>query len=266
MSQESTLSSVPSELTENQDDEFTDELNLVDELYFCRSDEINDSLDADESDNESVNYDSDSHFSDNDSLVHIEPSVEDNSEYIKQAKFRNDTCGCKEFYGQPCSNMLDFECIVDYRESCQEMSREELDIVIKSQLLAHRRSGSHTNAKKHKVKERERPFQEFFFHGKRVCRSTFCFLHNIERKKLLAISKSLDEDGLRPRVHGRVGKAPAHSLTFIDRERVKTFICEYARDNMHCRYLTDYQITGILRFFFCLQISLRKIFSEHTVK
>ena len=111
------------------------------------------------------------------------------------------------------------------------MSREELDLVIKSQLFAHRRTGLHTEAKKHKVKERERPYQEFYFQGKRVCRTTFCFLHNIERKKMLAISKSLDVDGLGPRVHGRVGKAPAHSLTFSDRERVKTFLCQYARDN-----------------------------------
>ena len=139
----------------------------------------------------------------------------------------NETCCCKEFYGQPCSTVFDFDSIIDYRESCQEMSREELDLVIKSQLFAHRRTGLHTEAKKHKVKERERPYQEFYFQGKRVCRTTFCFLHNIERKKVLAISKSLDVDGLGPRVHGRVGKAPAHSLTFSNRERVKTFLCQY---------------------------------------
>lgn len=127
--------------------------------------------------------------------------------------------------------IVDYDEMIEYRESCKELSQEELDIVIKSQLFAHRRSGSHTEAKKHKIKERERPFQEFYFKGKRVCRKTFCFLHGIEKKKMLAIAKSLDVDGLIPRVHGRVGKPPSHSLTYTDRERIKIFLCRYAKDN-----------------------------------
>ena len=47
--------------------------------------------------------------------------------------------------------------------------------------LTHMRSGSHTEAKKHKIKERERPYQEFYFKGKWVCRKTFCFIHNLEK-------------------------------------------------------------------------------------
>ena len=46
-------------------------------------------------------------------------------------------------------------------------------MIIKAELFAHKRSGSVTEAKKHKIKERERPYQEFYFKGKRVCRQTF---------------------------------------------------------------------------------------------
>ena len=42
-------------------------------------------------------------------------------------------------------------------------------------------SCSHTEAKQHKIKERERPYQEFYFKGKRVCRKAFCFIHIIEK-------------------------------------------------------------------------------------
>lgn len=42
-------------------------------------------------------------------------------------------------------------------------------------------------------------------------------LHGIEKKKMLAIAKSLDVDGLIPRVHGRIGNPPTHSLTYTDR-------------------------------------------------
>jgi hypothetical protein len=45
-------------------------------------------------------------------------------------------------------------------------------MVITAELFAHRRSGNHTEAKKHKIKERERPYQEFYFKRKRVCRKT----------------------------------------------------------------------------------------------
>lgn len=43
----------------------------------------------------------------------------------------------------------------------------------------------------------------------------------IEKKKMLAIVKYLvkylDVDGLIPRVHGRIGNPPTHSLTYTDR-------------------------------------------------
>jgi hypothetical protein len=44
------------------------------------------------------------------------------------------------------------------------------------------RSGSHTEAKRYKIKERERPYQELYFKGKQGCRKAFCFIYNIEKK------------------------------------------------------------------------------------
>ena len=81
-------------------------------------------------------------------------------------------------------------------------------------MFAHRHSGSVTEAKKHKIKERERPYQEFYFKGKRVCRQTFCYIHGIEKKKILSIAKSLDTDGLSQ-----------------DSERITTCLVKYAADN-----------------------------------
>ncbi|CAC5369395.1 unnamed protein product [Mytilus coruscus] len=104
-------------------------------------------------------------------------------------------------------------------------------MIIKAELFAHRSSGSVTEAKKHKIKERERPYQDFYFKGKRVCRQTFCFIHGVEKKKLLSIAKSLDVDGLSPRTHASTGKLPKHALTFQDSERMKTFLIKYATDN-----------------------------------
>ena len=112
MSQDSHVSSVPSELIEDQDAAFIDELNQVDQLYFGWFDELSaeevESIEYEnESETEIVNYDSDSDLDfDDEQPVNTEPTYEDNSEYVRQAKFRNETCCCKEFYGQPCSTVF----------------------------------------------------------------------------------------------------------------------------------------------------------------
>ena len=229
MSQESCLSysTLPSQ-TNDYDEEFLEELHEVDELYFAVNEQETENSDGDDdSDRYDTNYESDE-----DDHVYVEPSDTDNIEYITQNRFQNETCGCKEFYdGKPCSDIIDFDSAIEFREHCKELSKEELDVVIKVELFSHRRTGSHTEAKKHKTKERERPYQEFYFNGNRICRATFCFIHGIGRKKLQAIAQSLDKDGLSARVHGSVGKPNKNALNYNDRERIKNFLCKYATDN-----------------------------------
>lgn len=235
MSQLSTISTVPSELLLQNDDEFVEEVSIVDDLYFInQEDSSNNEIVSDEE--SPTHFESDA--SDDDSehfqgISYLDHSEIDKKEYEKQESFKSKTCGCK-LYDGPCSNELDWEAVLELREHCQELSREDLDITIKAELFSHRRTGSHTDSKKHKVKERERPYQVFYFLGKRVCRETFCFLHDISRGTLLTICQSLDKDGsigLSARVHGRTGKSPKHALSLTDRERIKTFLCKYARDN-----------------------------------
>jgi hypothetical protein len=50
------------------------------------------------------------------------------------------------------------------------------------------RSGSHTEAKRHKIKERERPYQELYFKGKQGCRKAFGFIYNTEKINVLSIT------------------------------------------------------------------------------
>jgi hypothetical protein len=85
-------------------------LNRVDELYFndyeCPESEVDSDVENFKSNNE-VDYVE--HF--------VEPSVDDTREYIAQARFRNDTCGCKEFYGEPCSQIIDVDAAIEFQ--CQ---------------------------------------------------------------------------------------------------------------------------------------------------
>lgn len=251
MSQLSQASTVPYELSQDQDDLFLEDLNHIDQLYFQSRLDSNENLLLDQSqdglepekDNDfngvncEINYESDSSECENSNVCvrnecDFDLSEIDVKERDKQEQFKTSTCGCTKFYqGQPCSSVLDFNALVSYREYCQELSRDELDLVIKSQIVNQRQNGPQTSAKKHKAKERIRPRQNYFFQGNRICRTMFCFLHNVEKQKLVAITKSLEEEGFRPRVHGLCGKLPANSLTFKDRENVKSFLVKYATDN-----------------------------------
>lgn len=152
MSQESrfSYSTLPSQTSEEYDDEFLDELHEVDELYFAVNEQNSDISDGDsDTDLNEANYESDE-----DDHVFVEPSDSDNIVNITQNRFQNETCGCKEFYdGKPCSKVIDFDSVIEFREHCRELSREELDIVIKVELFSHRRTGSHTEAKNIKPKK-----------------------------------------------------------------------------------------------------------------
>ena len=91
----------------------------------------------------------------------------------------------------PCSKIVDNEVLIDYRLSCLEMDKSELDLIIKVQLFAHRNNSTGVDAKKHKDKERERIMQQYFFNGHQICRKTFLFAHAIGKSQLESISKSL---------------------------------------------------------------------------
>lgn len=159
MSQESSASTVPYELSQSTDQTFVDDLNAVNDLYFnsnytfIENESVNNPHDIDvlsySSDNDSVNYESDvddvvqdfGDLSQRVDIIDIKRDV-DIKEDDKISKFKLETCNCKEFYkGTPCSTMIDFDDVVQFRQYCQELDRGELDLVIKAELFAHRSSG-----------------------------------------------------------------------------------------------------------------------------
>ncbi|KAJ8313155.1 hypothetical protein KUTeg_009293 [Tegillarca granosa] len=79
----------------------------------------------------------------------------DVTEHNVTSQFRRITCGCTCLYGTACSDNIEWETLIDYRIHCQEMSKEEMDVVINIQLFHHRHNYVNTNKKKHKVKEKE---------------------------------------------------------------------------------------------------------------
>ena len=119
-----------------------------------------------------------------------------------------------------------------YRNNSLEYTKEELNLVIKVQLLGHRKTGESTDSKKHKIKERERSFQEYFLFGRQVCQKTFCFAHGIGVRTLKRIGSHLDIHCLSDRVHGNKGKSLHHAMTINDINNVITFLQSYANNGL----------------------------------
>ena len=230
-SQESKVSSasVPQEILENEDPEFVAEINNVDTLYFANVENFEPQPFLDD------NGDSDSDTEEN-ALGHDGSAVqterlEDENESSSLYDFQINGCGCTKIYGHPCFQELPWENLTDFRSSCLEYSKEELDLVVKVQLLGHRRNGEETQALKHKSRERQRSFQEYFLFGKQVCLKTFCFAHGISHSTLKRIGTHLDSHGISARKHGNVGKSPKHVLTISDINSIISFLNSYANKN-----------------------------------
>lgn len=51
--------------------------------------------------------------SDYELVVNVDFLDEDKFRYIKQVKFRNELCGCIEFYGKFCSEIVNYDEMFD---------------------------------------------------------------------------------------------------------------------------------------------------------
>ena len=230
-SQSSTASTIPPEIISYDDDDFLEEIDRVNDLFFgnvelhstdCETNENNiDESDDDEQLAENNDNSNTSEFS-------VELSDTDQKEQKSQSDFKEKTCGCVRLYGKPCSCRVDWTVLTEYRANCLETSKNDMDLIIKVQLFHHRNNSIETVAKKHKAKEREKPRQQYYFNGQQVCRETFAFAHAVSRKTIDSIAQSLDKDGLVARTHGNKGKSPKHALTVQDVQNVKQFLVNYA--------------------------------------
>jgi hypothetical protein len=87
----------------------------------------------------------------------VECSELDLCESEKQTHFLNQTCNCERLHNKvSCSKIVDNEVLIDYRLSCLEMDKRELDLIIKVQLFAHRNNSTGVDAKKNTKTKKER--------------------------------------------------------------------------------------------------------------
>ena len=88
-------------------------------------------------------------------------------------------------------------------------------------------SGDYTSSRGH-VHERQRASACYLHNNRRVCLTTFLFLHHLKRDMFRHIRRSYNENGLVPRVHGNTRRLPVNALTFDDVSHVVSFLRNYA--------------------------------------
>ena len=165
--------------------------------------------------------------------VPFEPLPNDIKEDELVAQFLLGGCGCqKGGGGKQCCTQFSNEYLLSVRQSCAELTRSELDLVILGQLLAFtNQSPGVVTASRHAAQKRERPGTTYYHQGQQVCVKTFHKLHAIGEKRMKNLLKSLKEDGLAPRIHGNTKRKPRHALSFASVEYVVRFLLNYTEQN-----------------------------------
>ena len=164
----------------------------VKELYFREREKENDQ----EADDSPLDESSSESEDDGKTNSCIDFADTDLSEKAKVEKFITDTCNCKfGDGGQACSTTISLDDIHVSRNNCYKLSSTELDLVvlgaIQSSLNCGEVSESGRTEKKH-----ERTPMTFFFHGKRICKEAFLFLHCISQTKFFSLVKRYKKNGL----------------------------------------------------------------------
>ena len=117
----------------------------------------------------------------------------DRNESMLVDTFMATGCGCKH----NCHSGLGCEAIERHRNSCAELTKPELDMVILSQLAALEHRDTTAGGLHKKEVQWQRNMAVFYFQGK-VCRSAFLFLYGIGIKRFKNLQKHYDQHGVCP--------------------------------------------------------------------
>ena len=207
--------------------EDVESLDSVAELYFETRD-----YDGDEEACDSPYDDSRSESGDepNEDEDFTDGSETDMTEKAKVDTFFANTCNCK--FGEDekaCSRSLSLDDFFDSRNNCHELSSTELDLVILGAIQSSLNCNEvSVSGRSHK--HRKQPRMAFYYHGKRICKKTFLFLHCLNKNRFCSLVKHYRKNGLTLRVHGNKKRLPSSAFSSETIERVVKFILNVAKE------------------------------------
>ena len=113
------------------------------------------------------------------------------------------------------------------RGDCSELSHDQLDVCIISQLSACVSDSSETA----RSTPRKFSYTGLCHRGKCVCMKTFMFMHGIGGWRMRALKATMLERGIVQRVHSNTKRLPHNTLSFDKTQRVVPFITYYAEEH-----------------------------------
>ncbi len=156
--------------------------------------------------------------------IGLELRLSDISEDQKVDLFMTTECSCNN----SCYTHFSRQYVKEMRLSCMGLTSVELDLIIMGQLIACTNTREHTATDNHHpAHDRKRSYTHFLHQGRPICKETFHFLHVVGAKRLKNIMKSLQMNGIAPRVHGNINRMPPNTLTLKDVENVILFLLNH---------------------------------------
>ncbi|PFX33021.1 hypothetical protein AWC38_SpisGene2140 [Stylophora pistillata] len=203
------------------------QLEIVEEIYF-KTREIEE--EANEDDYSDSNSSTDNEDNDTDQDVAVEIMEINETERSKVQAFYSETCKCKMgLGGMACSATLSLDNIIECRNNCSELSSAELDLVILG-IIHSSLNCSETCISGRVEKNRQNTRMCFFYHGKRICKIIFLFLHCLQYFRFHSLVKHYKKNGLTLRTHGNAKRLPSSASSIETVERVVKFIKNVAEE------------------------------------
>ena len=164
-----------------------------------------------------------------------QPSSSDISYHPTELKlcreFIQSTCGCKKAKGQPCSSLFPLDHYIDLRAQSSLLTHDELDLTLLGCIMCTIITDENIRDGRHKPTKRRRTSMSFIHHSHEVCKTTFCFLYGVGRKRIMALKESYLANGLETRVHGNRKRLPHNQMTHRAITNVVKFLENYAEEN-----------------------------------
>lgn len=145
--------------------------------------------------------------------------------------FIKTTCGCKKAKGKPCSSLFSLDHYIDLRAQSSFLTHDELDLTLLGCIMCTVITDEHVRDGRHKPVKRRRTSISFIHHSHEVCKTTFCFLYGVGRRRIMALKDSYLANGLETRVHGNRKQPPHNRMTHRAITNVVTFLQNYAEEN-----------------------------------
>ena len=120
--------------------------------------------------------------------------------------FYDHGCSCK--LGpkqQSCVKQFEIQEINNFRASCLELTKTELDLMVLGHIAAlmEEKPSDETNSQK-----RKRNSTKYYHQGRTVCWATFLFVHGIGKRRLKNLRSHFSSHGLVPCQHGNERRLP----------------------------------------------------------